>query len=87
MKKLLSVLLVAALLSIIFTFPAFAAGNQPVGGCPTGFSLTSYMDSTEGPMNMSHIGVKVDLNGNGFVCMKMVTPDFCLHVDDSIPLP
>ncbi len=87
MKKLLSALLVVAMLSIVFTFPAFAAGSQPVSGCPTGFTLTNYMDHSGDSMDMRHIGVQVDLNGNGLICMKMVTPDFCLHVDDTISLP
>jgi hypothetical protein len=87
MKKLVLILLVVLMLAIVFPYTAFAAGNQPGGGCPTGFTLMNYMDPAGDPMNMTHIGGKLDMNGDGFICMKMLTPDFCLHVDNSIPLP
>jgi hypothetical protein len=33
-----------------------------------------------------HIGVDQDLNGDGYICMKMLSNDLHLHVDDSISL-
>jgi hypothetical protein len=49
-QKLVPILLVVLMLAIVFPYTAFAAGNQPGRGCPTGFSLTTYMDHTGDPM-------------------------------------
>jgi hypothetical protein len=85
MKKLFSVVLVTFLLSQLFTATAFAMENQPVGRCAPTFDLIPYMDHSGEHMH-THIGVDQDLNGDGFICMKMLSADLHLHVDNSIPL-
>jgi len=34
-----------------------------------------------------HIGLDVDINGDGYICMQVVTPDLHVHVDNTYPLP
>jgi len=85
MKKLVSVLLVVLLLSIVFTFTASASEGQPIGRCAPAFEIHPYMAHTGDDMH-THIGVDQDLNGDGFICMKIISPGLHLHVDNSIPL-
>jgi hypothetical protein len=84
MKKTVSIILIVLVLSSIFTATAFASGGQPLGSCATGFELHP-VDHIGDTMHM-HIGLKADLNGDGFICMKNVTPDYCLIVDDFLPV-
>lgn len=85
MKKLVSTLLIVLLLSISFTATAFASESQPAGRCAPAFELHHYMAHTGDDMH-THIGVDQDLNGDGFICMKIISDELHLHVDNSIPL-
>jgi hypothetical protein len=85
MRTLLSVLLVALLVSLFVPSIAFASEGVPLGSCPVGFDLHPFMDHTGDPMH-THIGVAQDLNGDGYICMKMLPNDLHLHVDNSLPL-
>ena len=84
-KKLFSALMVVLLLSQVFSITAFASDGQPAGRCAPPFELHPFMDHSGDHMHQ-HIGVDRDLNGDGFICMKMISPDLHLHVDNSIPL-
>lgn len=85
MKKLLTVAIVAFLLLQVFSTTAYAHENQPVGGCPTGFELMNTMVPPP-DMQTMHIGLAVDLNGDGYICMYIATPDQHVHVDNTVPL-
>ncbi len=84
MKKVIAIVMVMLILSSIFTFTAFAKGSPPTGTCAPGFSLMAVMNPPA-DMGHMHIGLGQDLNGDGYVCMQMVTPDYCLVVDDVKP--
>ncbi len=84
MRKIVSIFLVVLLLSQMFTVTAFAAGGQPVGGCPDGFDLHPFMEHM-GDMHQ-HIGVDQDLNGDGIICMQVLSDDLHLHIDNVVPL-
>jgi len=86
MKKTYSVLLVTLLVSLFLAPTAFASPVDPVGSCPPGFELHHFMDH-DGDHMHRHIGVDRDLNGDGYICMKMLPNDLHLHVDISVPLP
>ena len=86
MKKTYSVLLVTLLVSLSLAPTAFASPVDPVGSCPPGFELHHFMDH-DGDHMHRHIGVDRDLNGDGYICMKMLPNDLHLHVDNSVPLP
>jgi hypothetical protein len=85
MNKKLTLLLVVALLTFALASQALAAGNMsdPIGSCPNRFEIMAFMDHADHPY---HIGVTVDLNGDGWICMRHLSPTLHLHVDNSIPL-
>ena len=85
MKKLFSVLLVMFLLSQPFTTIAFASEGQPAGGCPPVFEIHPFMNHSGEHMH-NHIGIDQDLNGDGFICMLMLSSNLHLHIDNAIPL-
>ena len=86
MKKLFSVLLITLLVSLFLASTAFASHGDPVGSCPPKFELHHFMDHSGDHMHR-HIGVNRDLNGDGYICMKMLPHDLHLHIDNSRPLP
>lgn len=76
-------LLLVVLLSQ-FTVPVALAASEPVGSCPTGFTLEPVMDGDHQHM---HVGVDTDQNRDGYICMKHVTPgeDIHIHTDNNLP--
>jgi hypothetical protein len=83
-KKLFFALLLVMLLSQFAVSVAFAA-DEPAGSCPTGFTLMMSMEHEE--HEHQHVGIVTDLNADGFICMKPVTPDGSIHVHvDNLPL-
>jgi hypothetical protein len=85
MKKLLTILLVLLLVSLFWATTAFASPGDPLGAARR-ISIHPFMDHSGDPMHQ-HIGVTQDLNGDGYICMKMLTNDLHLHVDNFLPLP
>ncbi len=82
----ISILFLLILALTLFAVPsAKAETTQPVGSCPNGFQLMQVMQHDD--MEHTHIGVTVDLNQDGWLCMKEATPTLHVHVDDSLPLP
>ena len=87
MKTLLSVFLIAVLVTLFVPVAAFAMEeSEPAGSCPAVFELHHFMEH-DGEHMHRHIGITQDLNGDGFICMKMLTNDLHLHVDNSFILP
>lgn len=86
MKKLFTILLVILLVSLFWATTAFASQGDLLGSCPPNFERHLFMDHSGDPMHR-HIGVTQDLNGDGYICMKMLTNDLHLHVDNNLPLP
>lgn len=83
-KKLFFTLLLVILLSQFAVVTVFAA-DEPIGSCAPGFTLMMAMDHDE--HHHQHVGTDTDLNGDGWICMKHVTPDEMvhLHVDNNLP--
>lgn len=86
MKKLFSILLVTLLVSLFLVTSAFASHGDPMGSCPPNFELHHFMDHS-GDHIHRHIGVDRDFNGDGYICMKMLSSDLHLHADNFLPLP
>ena len=82
-KKLFFAVVLAALLAVLIVPAALA--DEPAGSCPTGFTLEMAMDHDA--HHHQHVGTDTDLNGDGFICMKHVTPDESIHVhvDNNLP--
>lgn len=82
-KKLVFALLLVVLLSQFAVATVFAAG-EPAGGCAPGFTLERAMQHDH--HHHKHVGTDTDRNGDGYLCMKSVTPDgrIHVHVDNNI---
>lgn len=83
-KKLMFALLLLVLLSQ-FAVPTVFAAGEPAGGCPPGFTLEMAME--HGNHHHRHAGTGADQNGDGYICMKPVTPTgkIHVHVDNNFP--
>jgi hypothetical protein len=67
-----------AMVAIVAT-PASVSANV----CPVGFHLHPLEDGDHDHGEHRHVGLSmdtVDLNGNGDICVKHVTPDGRIHV-------
>ena len=86
MKRFLFISLVSLMLVLSVVGSASAAGN-PVGGCPDSFDL--HMVMTHEEHGHRHVGTETDLNGDGWICAKVVgaTGKNHVHIDNNIPLP
>lgn len=82
MKKSLLMVLTALVLVFTLVSPVLAAGSAP-SACPPGFERHQIGDHLDHPDH--HIGLAVDLNGNGYLCMKPLGNGLHVHVDDVIP--
>ena len=79
-KKLMFAFLLVVFLSQLAVPTAFAAG-----GCAPGFTLEMAMVHDD--HHHRHVGTDADKNGDGYICMKPVTPDakIHVHVDNNLP--
>ena len=84
MKKKIVTLLIAMVLVFTVVPSVFAAnGHLPVGSCPPGLEIMDFMHHDDGDMD-HHIGLKVDLNGDGLICMKVLPNGLHVHMDNVI---
>ena len=83
-KKLVFALMLVMLLSQ-FAVPAVFAAGEPTGGCAPGFMLVMAMEHDM--HHHQHVGTDADLNGDGYICMKPVTPSgkIHIHIDNNLP--
>lgn len=83
-KNLIFALMLVVLFSQFAVPPVFAA-EEPAGSCPSGFTLHKAMEHEAHPHQ--HVGTSADLNGDGYICMKHVTPSgkIHVHVDNNLP--
>lgn len=84
MKRPVFILLAIALISLLLPSSAFASHGDPIGSCPGKFELHHFMD--HGEHDEHHIGVDKDLNGDGWICVKQISPDLHVHIDNVKPL-
>jgi hypothetical protein len=84
LRILVFALFLAALLSQL-ALPSALALDEPTGSCPSGFSPVPAMDHDD--HGHLHVGTDADLNGDGYICMKHVTPseNVHVHVDNNLP--
>lgn len=77
LKKAVFLLLVILLLSPFVTSVAFAASGS---NCPPGFMLETHTHHEGHEHHHVHVGNSADRNGDGYICVKPVTPDGSIHV-------
>ena len=85
-RKVVFLLIMVLLLTPFMTSVTFAAPERG-GNCPTGFTLEMAMDHDDHQHPHRHVGTSADQNGDGYICMKPVTPGETIHVhiDNNIP--
>jgi len=76
-KKLVFTIVLVVVLSQFAAFTAYAMG-EPAGSCAPGFTLEMAMDHDQ--HHHKHVGTSADMNGDGYICMKSVTPSGKIHV-------
>jgi hypothetical protein len=71
-------------LTMLTNSAAFAAGGS---NCPLGFTLEMHMHHEDHEHEHVHVGTSADQNGDGYICMKPITPDGSIHVhtDNNVP--
>jgi hypothetical protein len=64
-----------------------SAESDPLGGCPDSFELHMVMPHEE--HGHHHVGTDTDLNGDGWICAKVVGANQTnhVHIDNNVPLP
>ena len=87
MLKVIRILLLVSLISMFLTSTALAEGT-PVGSCPPNFMLHMAHDHDTHHGDHLHVGNATDKNGDGFICVKPVTPGSTIHVhiDNNVKL-
>jgi len=83
LKRALMVLLIVFLLAAFSANTVLAAPVTPANGCPVGYELHSMMDHTGDPEH-HHIGLAVDLNGDGQLCVKHLDNGLHVHLDNVV---
>ena len=79
MSKVIRILLVTSFLAM-FMVTTVSAEGEPVGGCATGFTLHMAADHDDHHGHHVHVGSDTDLNGDGYICVKPITPNGTIHV-------
>ena len=64
-------------LTLLTNSAAFAAAGT---NCPPGFTLEMHMHHEDHDHEHVHVGTSADKNGDGYICMKPITPDGSIHV-------
>jgi uncharacterized protein YcsI (UPF0317 family) len=83
-KKLIFALSLVVLLSQ-FAIASVYAADEPSGRCAPSFTLEMVM--VHDNHHHRHVGTDTDKNGDGYICMKPVTPSgkIHVHVDNNLP--
>jgi len=79
-RKLVSILILAVLLTLSASSVAVAAGS-----CPFGFTRETAAHHDD--HHHQHVGTSADQNGDGYICVKHITPNETIHVhvDNNLP--
>lgn len=86
MKKIIVAVLLTSVLMVSLAAPVLAANGQPPqGSCPPGFETHMMGGHGDHDHHDHHIGLKVDLNGDGLICVKHLKNGLHVHVDNVIP--
>lgn len=85
MSRKFTFLLILMVLLSQFTSSVSFAAQQSGSDCPPGFTLEMHMHHDD--HHHLHVGTSADQNGDGYICVKHITPDEAIHVhvDNNIP--
>ena len=88
MKRLFTGLMLVMLLSLGIVPAASTDPSELRKGCPNpSFELHHAADHDQGHEGEHrHIGSNTDRNGDGYICVKHISDDKHLHIDNNVPL-
>ena len=88
LKKFVFALILVMLL-FQFAVSTVWAADEPAGGCPPTFELHMAMEHGDHQHHHQHVGTDADLNGDGYICVRPLTPtgEIHVHIDNNLPLP
>jgi hypothetical protein len=81
MKNTVFVVLMVVVLASSLVPSTFAAGAPPRGSCPPGFELHGV---GQHEAHDHHVGLTVDLNGDNKICVKHVSEERHVHMDNVV---
>lgn len=86
-KKLVLTLILVLILAQFAVSPVLA--DEPIGGCASPFMLEMTMEHDDHQHHHQHVGTDADLNGDGYICVRPLTPtrEIHVHTDNNLPLP
>lgn len=85
MKKLMISLIFVILLSLSIASAVLADHGDPIAGCPPPFELHHVHDHDgEHEGDHRHIGSNKDRNGDGYICVKHISDEKHLHIDNNV---
>ena len=77
-KRIIEATFVLIMLLTALSRPALAQ-SEPIAGCPNGFELHQANDHHDMDIH-NHVGTSTDQNGDGWICVKHVSPNGSIHV-------
>jgi hypothetical protein len=80
MKKVILLVVVVSLLALVLAVAVSAGG--PNSNCPPVFELHEAMNHDD-EHEHKHAGTSADKNGDGWICVKHVTEDIHVHIDNN----
>jgi hypothetical protein len=80
----LTLLIALGILLFVAVAPVAAVSRMPTGGCPVGFDERHEFHHHEEMFHEHHIGLRFDLNDNGFICVKHLANGLHVHADDVV---
>lgn len=82
-----AVFLLVLLILLLATYPSPLVQAAGGSSCPPGFRLEMAMHHEGHEHHHRHVGTSADQNGDGYICMKPVTPAqrIHVHIDNSLP--
>ena len=85
MSKKIRILFVFVLVSLFLITTVMTAAARG-GECPPGFMLHMHADHPEDHAGHMHVGTSADQNGDGYICVKHVTPfeKIHVHIDNNV---
>ena len=85
MKRLIAGLILMSMLWVGGAQAVLAEHGEPVAGCAPPFELHHVMNHDDHHMGQHrHIGSDTDRNGDGYLCVKHISADKHLHIDNNV---
>lgn len=85
MKRLFGILMLVVLICLNTGLAALADHGEPIRGCSKPFENPPHHAHPHDLHHERHIGTDTDQNGDGYICVKHISSDKHLHIDNNVP--